>query len=56
MYHRTIGPLPAIARAGYAVQHVALALPLFIGGTIKIVYDVLLRAAFRHVGPPEERD
>ena len=42
--------------AGYAMQHVALALPLFIGGTIKIAYDLLLYGAFRHLKPPEERD
>jgi len=29
-------------------------LPFFIAGTLKIVYDVLLYRAFRHVRPPEE--
>jgi len=41
--------------AGVVMQHVALAGPLIIGGGLKIVYDVLLYRAFRHVRPPEER-
>jgi MFS family permease len=40
--------------AGVVMQHVALAGPLVIGGALKIVYDVLLFRAFRHVRPPEE--
>jgi hypothetical protein len=27
----------------------------FVAGGLKIVYDLLLLAAFRHVKPPEER-
>ncbi len=30
--------------------------PLLIAGAIKIVYDLLLLAGFRHVRPPEEDD
>jgi MFS family permease len=45
-----IGPL----FAGLVMRHVALAGPLLIGGTLKIVYDVLLYRAFRHIKPPEE--
>ena len=41
--------------AGVVMQHVALAGPLIIGGGLKIVYDVLLYRAFRHVRPPEEQ-
>jgi MFS family permease len=41
--------------AGVVMQHVALAGPLFIGGTLKILYDLLLFRAFRHVRPPEEQ-
>lgn len=41
--------------AGYVMQHLALATPLFIGGGLKIVYDVLLYAGFRSVRPPEEQ-
>ena len=46
-----IGP----AVAGVVMQHVALAGPLVIGGTLKITYDLLLYRAFRHVRPPEEK-
>ena len=41
--------------ASVVMQHVAFAGPLFIGGVLKIVYDVLLYRAFRHLRPPEER-
>ncbi len=41
--------------AGYVMQHLALATPLFLGGGLKIVYDFLLFAAFRRVKPPEEQ-
>jgi len=41
--------------AGYLMQHVALSTPLFLGGGIKIVYDLLLYAAFRRLKPPEEQ-
>jgi MFS family permease len=40
--------------AGVVMQHVALAGPLVIGGALKIVYDVWLFRAFRHVRPPVE--
>jgi MFS family permease len=43
---------PALAGALFAS---ALAAPLVICGALKIVYDLLLLAAFRHVKPPEER-
>ncbi len=42
--------------AGYVMQHVALATPLFLGGSIKITYDLLLYSAFRRLKPPEEED
>jgi len=45
----------APAVAGVAIQTVSLAMPLFIAAGLKISYDVLLYAAFRHVRPPEER-
>lgn len=41
--------------AGYVMQHLALAAPLFLGGGIKIVYDLLLYGAFRRLKPPEEQ-
>ena len=42
--------------AGTVMQYVALAGPLLIGGSLKIVYDLLLYASFRHIRPPEERE
>lgn len=45
---------PAIG--GSVMQYAGLATPLFIGGTLKIVYDLLLYRSFRHVRPPEEGD
>ena len=41
--------------AGLFMERVSLATPLIAGATIKIVYDLLLYAAFRHLRPPEER-
>jgi hypothetical protein len=41
--------------AGYAMQHAALASPLYIGATVKVTCDVLLYAPFHHLKPPKER-
>jgi MFS family permease len=41
--------------AGFLMQGVALATPLFLGAGIKIVYDLLLWRAFYDAKPPEER-
>ncbi len=41
--------------AGFLMQKVALAMPLFLGGSIKIAYDILLYSSFRRLTPPEER-
>lgn len=46
-----VGPLVG----GMAMQHLALAAPLLIGGTLKIVYDLTLYRSFRHLRPPEEQ-
>src|SRR5215469_14129078 len=40
--------------AGYFMQHVAMATPLFLGGSIKIAYDIMLYSAFRRLKPLEE--
>jgi MFS family permease len=40
--------------AGAVMQYAALAAPLFIGGGMKITYDVVLYRSFRHLRPPEE--
>lgn len=42
------------AVAGLFMQNIALAAPLWLGGGLKIIYDILLWRAFRHVVPPEE--
>lgn len=44
---------PALTGALFAASF--LAAPLLIAGALKIVYDLLLLAQFRHVKPPEER-
>jgi MFS family permease len=41
--------------AGVLMQRVAFSAPLFLGGGLKIIYDLLLWAKFRHLRPPEER-
>lgn len=41
--------------AGYLMQSLALAAPFFLGGGIKITYDLLLYGAFRRLKPEEER-
>jgi MFS family permease len=46
-----VGPLVG----GMAMQHLALAAPLLIGGTLKILYDLALYGSFRHLRPPEEQ-
>ena len=40
--------------AGYMMQQISLAAPLFFGGGLKILYDIVLYRAFRHLKPPEE--
>jgi len=45
----------APAFAGLFMRGTSLGAPLLIGAGMKIVYDVLLYAAFRNVRPPEER-
>jgi predicted MFS family arabinose efflux permease len=42
--------------AGYAMDALSLGLPFVFGGGLKILYDLLLLAAFRAVKPPEERE
>ena len=41
--------------AGWIMQHVAFAIPLYTGASMKIMYDILLWRAFRGVKPPEEQ-
>jgi MFS family permease len=51
---RTIGWAVGPPIAGAVMQSVSLAAPLFVGGGLKIAYDVILYRAFRHLRPPEE--
>ncbi|WP_163273085.1 MFS transporter [Chelativorans alearense] len=44
---------PALAGALFAASYKAW--PLLICGALKIIYDLLLLARFRHIKPPEER-
>jgi len=41
--------------AGPMMQGLALATPLLVGAGLKIVYDIALYRAFRHLKPPEEQ-
>ena len=41
--------------AGLAMSGLTLSLPLFLGGGMKILYDLTLYRSFRHLRPPEER-
>lgn len=41
--------------AGWLMQSVAPAIPLLIGATMKIGYDILLYSAFKAIKPPEEQ-
>lgn len=52
---RNIAWAAASGTAGLFMQNIALAAPLWLGGGLKIVYDILLWRAFRHVVPPEEQ-
>ena len=45
---------PVLAGALFASGH--LILPLLLCGGLKILYDLLLLAAFRHIKPPEEKN
>jgi MFS family permease len=52
---RTVGWAAGPPLAGAIMQEVALAAPLIVGGSLKILYDLLLYRSFRSVKAPEER-
>jgi hypothetical protein len=54
-FTRNVAYAIAPAFAGAAMKGLSMASPLFFGGGIKIVYDIVLYSAFRRVKPPEER-
>jgi MFS family permease len=51
---RNISWAAASSVAGLFMQKIAFSAPLLLGGGLKIVYDILLWRAFRHLKPPEE--
>jgi len=55
-FTRTLGWAIGPPIAGFIMKNVVLAAPLFIGGGMKIAYDLVLYRSFRHVRPPEEQD
>ena len=52
---RTVSWAEASSAAGAVMQNLAFGAPLVLGGSCKIVYDLLLFRGFRHLKPPEER-
>lgn len=52
---RNISWAAASSVAGVLMQRIAFAMPLFLGGGLKILYDLLLWRSFRHIKPPEEQ-
>lgn len=51
---RTTASAASPVLTGYAFSVAALGVPFFLAGAIKVVYDLLVYAAFRNVRPPEE--
>jgi len=51
---RNLSWAAASSVAGVFMQKVAFSAPLLLGGSLKILYDLLLYRSFRHVAPPEE--
>jgi hypothetical protein len=52
---RSLATALAPLAAGYLMALSTFGWPLIVGGALKIVYDLMLLQAFRHVRPPEER-
>jgi len=52
---RNLSWAAASSVAGVFMQKVAFSAPLLLGGSLKILYDLLLYKSFRHVAPPEEK-
>ncbi|HXV73682.1 MAG TPA: MFS transporter [Sphingomonadales bacterium] len=51
---RNVAYAAAPGLAGLAMRFLSVSTPLFLGGGIKILYDLLLYRSFRRVRPPEE--
>lgn len=52
---RSVAWAVAPAVAGALMRTVSLSAPLLVGPGLKVVYDLLLYRAFRHIRPPEEQ-
>jgi len=52
---RSLSWAAAASVAGLFMQHVAFSGPLVLGGSLKIIYDLLLWRGFRHLKAPEEQ-
>ena len=52
---RTVSWAASSSLAGALMQNLTFSAPLLLGGGIKILYDLLLYAGFRHLKPPEEQ-
>jgi MFS family permease len=51
---RNVAQATSPSLSGYAMQFISMSSPFFIGGSLKIVYDVAVYFNFRKVKPPEE--
>ena len=51
---RNLARIGGSAISGFAMEVMTLSGPLFLGGGIKIVYDLALYGVFRRIKPPEE--
>ncbi|HSS98514.1 MAG TPA: MFS transporter [Terriglobales bacterium] len=51
---RTGGWAVTASLSGLLMQNVAFSAPLILGGSMKVIYDILLYKSFRHLKPPEE--
>jgi predicted MFS family arabinose efflux permease len=40
--------------AGLLISNGSIAIPLIVGATMKVIYDIVLWRSFRHAKPPEE--
>ena len=51
---RNVAQATSPSLSGYAMQFVSMSSPFFIGGSLKIVYDIAVYFNFRKIRPPEE--
>jgi predicted MFS family arabinose efflux permease len=51
---RNVAQATSPSLSGYAMQFVSLSSPFFIGGSLKILYDIAVYFNFRKIRPPEE--